>query len=98
MNELKIHLWIFLAVKAEKETPTIVYLSVLERNKYISSSGKTNLFSALSSKIISFFFFGLTMQHVGSSFPDQESNLYPLYWKPGVLTTRPPKGVPKIIF
>lgn len=63
MNELKICLWIFLAVKAEKETPTIVYLSVLERNKYISSSGKTNLFSALSSKL---FFFGLTMQHVGS--------------------------------
>ena len=97
MNELKIRLWIFLAVKAEKETPTIVYLSVLERNKYISSSGKTNLFSALSSKIIPFFF-GLTMQHVGSSFPDQESNLCPLYWKLGVLTTRPPKGVPKIVF
>ena len=29
---------------------------------------------------LSFFFF-LVEEHVGSSFPDQGSNLYPLHWK-----------------
>ena len=28
------------------------------------------------------------MQHVGSQFPNQGSNLYPTHWKHGVLTTR----------
>ena len=30
------------------------------------------------------------MQHVGSQFPNQGSNLYPMHWKHGVLTTRLP--------
>ena len=31
------------------------------------------------------------MQHVESCFPHQESNLRPLHWKHGVLTTGPPQ-------
>ena len=31
-----------------------------------------------------FFFFGLTVKHVGSQFSDQISNLHPLHWKPGL--------------
>ena len=37
-----------------------------------------------------FFFFGLTVQHVGSKFPNQEWNPHPLQWKHKVLTTQPP--------
>lgn len=33
---------------------------------------------------ILFYFFGHTMKHVGSQFPQQESNLCPLPWKQGV--------------
>ena len=29
------------------------------------------------------------MQHAGYYFPDQQSNLWPLQWKHGVLTTGP---------
>ena len=36
-----------------------------------------------------FFFFGHTMRHVGSWFPDQGSNPHPVQWKCGVLTTGP---------
>ena len=32
----------------------------------------------------------LAMRHAGSYFPDQGSNLCPLQWKSGVLTTGPP--------
>ena len=39
--------------------------------------------------ILFFFFYHITAQHVGSEFPDQESNLCPLHWKHGVLTTGP---------
>ena len=35
------------------------------------------------------FFFFFLWQLVGSSFPDQGSNLFPLQWKLGVLTTGP---------
>ena len=31
-----------------------------------------------------------TLWHMGSQFPDQESNLHPLHWKAGFLTTGPP--------
>ena len=41
-------------------------------------------------KPYSFFFFGQTLQYVGSEFPDQGLNPYLLHWKHGVLTTRPP--------
>ena len=34
-------------------------------------------------------FFFLAMHHVGSSFPNQGLNMFPLYWKPGILTTGP---------
>ena len=39
------------------------------------------------------------MQHVGSQFPDQGSNLRPLQWKHGVLTTGPPgKSLEEVLF
>ena len=34
------------------------------------------------------------MWHVGSWFPDQGSNLHPVHWKHGVLTTRPSGNPP----
>ena len=34
--------------------------------------------------------FDFATWHVGSYFPAQESNLHPLHWKRGVLTTEPP--------
>ena len=37
-----------------------------------------------------FFFFGHTVRHAGSPFPDQGLNLHPLQWKHGVLTNGPP--------
>ena len=37
--------------------------------------------------VVVFFFFGCIMWHVGFSFPNQESNLHHLQWKPGFLTT-----------
>ena len=37
-----------------------------------------------------FFFSCCAMQHAGSEFPDQGSNLGPLQWKPRVLATGPP--------
>ena len=37
-----------------------------------------------------FFFFDHTSWHVGSWFPNGGSNLHPLQWKHGVLTTGPP--------
>ena len=37
-----------------------------------------------------FFFFDHATWHAGSSFPDQGSNLCPLQWKGGFLTTGPP--------
>lgn len=41
-------------------------------------------------------FFGCTVGHAGSQFPDQRSNPYPLQWKRRVLTTGPPgKSKPK---
>ena len=40
------------------------------------------------------FFFGHAMQHVGSYFPNQGSNLCPLQWKRGVLTTELPGKSP----
>ena len=36
------------------------------------------------------FFFCCPVQHVGSYFPYQGSNLCPLHWKRGLLTTGPP--------
>ena len=36
----------------------------------------------------------LQLQHVGSSFPDQRSNLGPLHWEHGVLATGPPGKSP----
>ena len=45
-----------------------------------------------------FFFFGHAMQHAGSSFPDQGSNLCPLQWKHGVLTTGLPGKFPRHFF
>ena len=39
--------------------------------------------------VIFFFFFGHTVQHVGSLYPDQELNLCSLQWKCGVLTIGP---------
>ena len=36
-----------------------------------------------------FYFLGHPAWHVGSQFPDQRSNLSPLHWKLGVLTTGP---------
>ena len=36
------------------------------------------------------FFFGWAMRLMGSQFPDQGSNPYPLQWKHGALTTGPP--------
>ena len=36
--------------------------------------------------IFLFYLFGPAVQHAGSEFPDQRSNLCPLQWKPGVLT------------
>ena len=36
------------------------------------------------------FFFDHTTGHVRSYFPDQGSNLHPLHWKCGILTTAPP--------
>ena len=42
-------------------------------------------------------FFGHSMWHVGSQFPDQGSNPHSLCWKHGVLTTGPP-GSPEIGF
>ena len=38
-----------------------------------------------------FFFFGCATRRIGSQFPDQGSNLYPLHWKLGVLTTGLPE-------
>ena len=37
-----------------------------------------------------FGFFGHTLLHAGSQFPDQGSNLCPLHWEHRVLTTGPP--------
>ena len=37
-----------------------------------------------------FFFFSCITQHVGTSFPNQESNQCPLQWEHWVLTTGPP--------
>ena len=45
-----------------------------------------------------FFFFGWTLRHVGSEFPDQGSNLHPLHWKYGVLTTELPQNSQNQIF
>ena len=39
-----------------------------------------------------FFIWGHVTRHAGSQFPDQESNLCPLKWKLGVLTTGPPEN------
>ena len=39
-----------------------------------------------------FFFFFLAVMHVGSQFPYQGSNLRPLHWKCGILTTGPGKS------
>lgn len=39
----------------------------------------------------SFFFFGCSMQYMGSWFPDRRLNLYPLHWKCVVLTTELPR-------
>ena len=44
------------------------------------------------------FFFGYTMRHAGSYLPDRGSNLCPLQWKPGVLTTGPPGQTQNITF
>lgn len=41
-------------------------------------------------------FFGCTMQHVGSQFPDQGSNVHPLRQKCGVLSTELPWKSPKV--
>ena len=41
-----------------------------------------------------FFFFGHTMWHLGSWFPDQGWNPCPLHWKHGVWTTGPPGKFP----
>ena len=42
-----------------------------------------------------FLLFGHTVQHVGSQFPDQGSNLHPLHWKHGILISGPPgKSLP----
>ena len=42
------------------------------------------------SQLFIFFFWFLWQWHVGSQFPDQESNLQPLHWQHRVLTTGPP--------
>ena len=51
---------------------------------------------ALSDGILIFncLFFGCTTWHVGSLFPDQESNLCPLHWKHEILTTGLPGKSP----
>ena len=45
-----------------------------------------NFFSINTSGLFAFFF-GCTRWHVGSQFPNQGSNLRPLHWQHGFLTT-----------
>ena len=42
--------------------------------------------------------FNITLQHVGSLFPNQGSNLGILHWRHGLLTTEPPGKSPPFIF
>ena len=46
----------------------------------------------------SYFIQCLVMWHIGSWFPDQGSNLHPVHWKHGVLTTRPSGNPPHLAF
>ena len=59
------------------------------------------LYSTLGLHILCFcffFFFDYTAQNVGSSFPDQELNPYPLLWNLRVLTTGlPGKSLPPVL-
>ena len=56
--------------------------------------------SSHAAYLVLFFFFlfknlfGCTTWHLGSYFPDQESNLRPLHWRCGVLTTGSPGKSP----
>ena len=52
----------------------------------------------LRSIFFSFFlFFGCSVWHAGSLFPDQESNLCLLQWKQGVLTTEPQRNPSSVL-
>ena len=44
------------------------------------------------------YFFGCTVRHLGSHFPDQGLNPCPVQWKHGVLTTGPPGKSSTILF
>ena len=62
-----------------------------ERNNYNYQDNKVrsrNLTSGFIPGYLYFFLFGFdTTQHVGSYFPNQDSNRCPLHWKHSVLTT-----------
>ena len=53
-------------------------------------SPKEVMYTAIVFWFFFFGFFGRAPRHVGSLFPDQGSDLHSLYWKHGVLATRPP--------
>ena len=58
--------------------------------KYFGDQPDRKCCSEKSDSINFLFFFGCTVWHVGSYFPDQGLNPRPLHWKHGVLTTGPP--------
>ena len=57
---------------------------ILEGGKNILYHGCGSSCTCVHTECCCFFFFGLTVKHVGSQFNDQRSNLHPLHCKPGL--------------
>ena len=66
---------------------------------YVRSQGKERIQQFLLDPIWkNIFFFGRAQQHAGSQLPNQVSNLQPLQWKRGVLSTgQPAKALEKYL-
>ena len=65
-------------------------LRTLGFNIFYQSFPKLQQFFVLGFCFVLFFSFGCATWHVGYLFPDRGSNLRPLQWKCGALTTGPP--------
>ena len=85
--------------------PDGLNLCPLPRCSFWSAPLSTLKISSLNNKFfghprVSLFFpvFGHAMQYAESESPDQGLNRWPLQWKGGVLTTRPPRKSPLFFF
>ena len=80
------------------ETTKLFYKIVVQTYTLLSNVLNSNSSKFLHEHFLffQFYFFNHTVWHVGSQFPDQGQNLYPLHWKHGVLTSGPPGKSPTL--